>query len=283
MIVDGCKELHEEYNRHLESQKGGSLTMLQWCADRANGAWYQTICKTLTGMLGSNTVCRLKLTKPSESHVFDRQQPIFAHEIELIKEWSTLALSLCINRVWSQCHFGLVLPYCLVRIAASEEDQRRVARTLLRNLANGIFKLEEAAKTADSKSPLVKLLTDLGTIEWVITREILAQGTAVDWDPSDKELRLIEFSLNAGPTTTKNCLENVLSSVKDAASRQAKNTRHMSLYTKWLYAATSKYPNAGDVQQLQVDLDDLKAVATRVCDAGDVVASNCWHKQPGGR
>ena len=219
MIVDGCKELHEEYNRHLESQKGGSLTMLQWCADRANGAWYQTICKTLTGMLGSNTVCRLKLTKPSESHVFDRQLPVFAHEIELIKEWSTLVLSLCINRAWSQCHFGLVLPYCLVRIVASEEDQRRVARTLLRNLANGIFKLEEAAKTADSKSPLVKLLTDLGTTEWVITREILAQGTAVDWDPSDnlpmleklgqawnvfiRRVSLNHFSMMAKPTVSE--------------------------------------------------------------------------------
>lgn len=47
------------------------------------------------------------------------------------------------------------------------------------------------------------------------------QGTAVDWDTSDKESRAMAFSLNAGPSTTKHCLKNVLGGVKDSASRQS--------------------------------------------------------------
>ena len=84
------------------------------------------------------------------------------------------------------------------------------------------------------------------------------QGTAVDWDTSDKESRAMAFSLNAGPSTTKHCLKNVLGGVKDSASRQSKNPK--SMYTKWLFAVTSKYPTAGGVQQLQMELDDLQAV-----------------------
>lgn len=56
MIVDACKELHKGYHDHLESQEGGSRTMLQWCAERANGTWYQTICRKIKGMLGP-TLC----------------------------------------------------------------------------------------------------------------------------------------------------------------------------------------------------------------------------------
>lgn len=61
--------------------------------------------------------------KPSENHVFDREDFAFAHEIELLKDWSTLVLSFCSNRAWSQAHFGLVLPYCLVRIMASDDER----------------------------------------------------------------------------------------------------------------------------------------------------------------
>lgn len=75
------------------------------------------------GHAWADIVCRLKLTNPSENHVFDREDFAFAHEIELLKDWSTLVLSFCSNRAWSQAHFGLVLPYCLVRILASDDER----------------------------------------------------------------------------------------------------------------------------------------------------------------
>lgn len=256
MIVDGCEDLHHEFSAHLEAQKSGPHTMLKWTAERSNARWYQTIIKMIQRMMGPETTDRLMLSKPSAMHVFDPDNDLFRKETMLVQQYFDLILCLSVNRAWSQAHFGLVFPYCLSRIMGEQDDRTR-AQTLLRTLVDGILKLEDRAKTAHKKSSIHRLLTDLGTTEWVITREIFVQGLKVDWNPQDPELRKIAFTLGAGPTTTKYCLENVINTVKDAGQRVQKNTKHMSMFTKWMYAATSNHAAAGGVEQLQVDRNDL--------------------------
>ena len=207
--------------------------MLKWTAERSNARWYQTIIKMIQRMMGPETTDRLMLSKPSAMHVFDPDNDLFRKETMLVQQYFDLILCLSVNRAWSQAHFGLVFAYCLSRIVGEQEDDRTRAQPLLRTLVDGILKLEDRAKTAHKKSSIHRLLSDLGTTEWVITREIFIQGLKVDWNPQDPELRKIAFQ------------------------RVQKNTKHMSMFTKWTYAATSKHAAAGGVEQLQVDRNDL--------------------------
>eukprot|EP00438_Fugacium_kawagutii_P023851 Skav212950 [mRNA] locus=C9159477:1070:2230:- [translate_table: standard] len=257
MMVDGCAELHEEYKAHLESQKEGPYGMLRWSADRATGRWYQTIVAMIGKLVGPDTIERLRLTTPSDSHVFDPDDPGLQDECKLVQQQAALVLTLACNRAWSQCHFGLVFPYCLVRIMSQKPGEKTRAQVLLRTLANAILALEDRVQSAHKKSPLHALYSDLGTVEWQITREILIQGVKADWSADDEELRKVAFACNCGPTTTKHCLENVISTVKDALQRQSKNSKNMSLYNRWLYAATSDKAPEGGVAQIQVDREDL--------------------------
>ena len=258
MLVAGCEDLHTEYTQHLESQKEGPKGMLKWCVKRANGQWHTTICAMINRLLGPETIDLLRLTKPSD-HVFqfDDSVPALQQEAMLLREYSNLVLGLACQRAWSQAHYGLVFPYCLLRIMSSDHTEKIRAQALLRNMCSGILKLEDATRSCSEKSPLFKLLADVGTNNWVVTRELFIHGRAVDWDPYDRELREMAFSIGCGPTTTKNALENVLSTVKDAADRTQKNTKNMTNFSKWLYAATSHHPAAGGVEQIRVDRDDI--------------------------
>ena len=213
--------------------------------------------------MGPETIEILRLTKFS-SHVFQFDHVNLPPEIEneslLLNEYGSLMLGLVCQRAWSQVHFGLVFPYCLSRILSHEQTEKNRAQNLLRSLCRGILDLEEAAEKSHEKSPRRKLLRDVGTNNWVIVRELFVHGISVDWRPEDPELRAMAFSLAAGPTSTKYCLENVLSSVKDAGARVQKNTKHMGLFSKWMNAATSHHAPAGGVEQIQVERDDLLQV-----------------------
>jgi len=258
MLVDASWELHLEYDSHLKAQKDGVQSMAKWSADRANGAWYKTLIDMGRNLLSPERVNRLRLTLPSAHCVFSvDDSPRFQDELVLLGEYKDLVLNLMANRAWSQCHYGLVFPYCLARILSSNQEQREKAKTLLKTLADGILKVEDRAMTASKSSTIKKLFNDIGTLEWVVTREVLIQGYKVSWDPRDQELRSMAFSMSAGPTSTKYALESTLSTVKDAGQRVAKNTQNMSSSSKWLYAATSPYPEQGGTTQIKVDHSDF--------------------------
>ena len=263
MLVSSCEDLHHEYTSHLKCQKDGPKGMVKWSADRSNSKWYQTLCACIKRLMGPETIEILRLTKFS-SHVFQFDHVNLPPEIEneslLLNEYGSLMLGLVCQRAWSQVHFGLVFPYCLSRILSHEQAEKNRAQNLLRSLCRGILDLEEAAEKSHEKSPLRKLLRDVGTNNWVIVRELFVHGISVDWRPEDPELRAMAFSLAAGPTSTKYCLENVLSSVKGAGARVPKNTKNMGLFSKWMYAATSHHAPAGGVEQIQVERDDLLQV-----------------------
>lgn len=263
MLISSCEDLHHEYTCHLKCQKDGPKGMVKWCADRSNAMWYKTICACIKRLMGPGTIELLRLTKFS-SHAFQFDHVNLPPEIEneslLLNEYGCLMLSLVCQRAWSQAHFGLVFPYCLSRILSPDQTEKIRATSLLRSLCRGILALEEVAGQSHEKSPLRRLLKDVGTNRWVIVRELFIHGISVDWDHDDPELRAIAFSLAAGPTTTKYCLENVLSSVKDAGARVQKNTKNMGLFAKWMYAATSHHAPAGGVEQIKVERDDLLSV-----------------------
>lgn len=279
MLVDGCDALHHEFVQHLRSQKEGAQGMMRWAASRANGRWHQTIVQMIQKLVGHETIDRLKLTMPSPNHVFefDPANELLRDESVLLGEYGKLVFSLACNRAWSQAHFGLVFPYCLVRIMSPDELVRTRARTFLRKLAEGILKLEDMEKNASKQSSLHKLLEDVGTNTWVVTREAFIEGIRCDWDPQSPVLRKMAFSMNAGPSTTKYCLENVINTVKDCSLRSTRNNMRMSVFSKWLYAATSKHANDGGVEQLKVSTDDLVEL-TRLQTDDEFYKNRVWTK-----
>ena len=258
MLVDAPEDLHKEYNLHLKSQQDGVHSMALWAANRANGAWFKTVIAMAEAFHSPERVIRLQLTQPSSSHVFEvGESEIFQDEAKLLLQYAELVMNLMSNRAWSQCHYGLLFPYCLARILSESEATRKKAQAFLQKMADGLLKLEEIAMTTTTKSLTRKLMRDLGTLDWIVTREILIQGVKVDWDPIDPELRSMAYSMAAGPTTTKGVLESTLSTVKDAGDRVAKNKQSMSLLSKWCYAATSPYPDNGGVRQIKLDKEDF--------------------------
>ena len=277
MLVDGCDALHTEFVKRLTSQKDGPRGMAKWASDRANGHWYQTIVLMLEKLMGPDTGTRLKLTMPSASHVFrfDPNHDALKRDAAMLNEYGSLVLNLICNRAWSQVHFGLVFPYCLARILSDNETHRKRARLTLKQLCQGILKLEDCCSRAAKNSMLHKLLTDVGTNDWVIVREIFIEGAKVDWNPDSEVLRGIAMSLHAGPSTTKYCLENVINTVKDAALRSSKNQMQMSTHTKWFYAATSSHAEDGGVQQIQVDKHDIAKVSHNFNDKM-FAKQRCW-------
>ena len=261
ILVDFSADLHEEYANHLAQESLGQEAMLQWAVDRANGKWHVTIIKIINRLLSSNTARRLGCTRPTyqKATQFDPANND-DHKVEalLLKESASLALALASNRAWSQAMFGLVFPYCLARIMSQDEPVQQRAQRLLRSLAQAVHELQQCSKANPGHEDLERLLEDVSTHTWVVTKEIIQHGNACDWNPDDSELRSMGWSLFAGPSTTKNVLESVIGAVKDASERFSKNNRQMSGATKWCYTATASCANTGGMKQITLSQADFQ-------------------------
>ena len=103
---------------------------------------------------------------------------------------------------------------------------------------------------------LKQLYTDLGTITWAFTRELIQTGLACDFDCSNTELRELAFQMAHGPGETKSCLENTFGYLQDTAARQSKSLK-MSPFSRHAYSVASPFPDSGGCRQVRPSREDL--------------------------
>ena len=280
MVIDGCEDLHHEYNAQLEQESTGQMGMLSYAMQRATGkTWYGTICSMLRRLTDATTTQRLQLTPPARNQALNvgdvEMDPQLEREFALLTEYSSLILSLASQRSWSQAFYGMAFPHCLARLMA--RDARN--RNLVKKLAKGILLLEKAIEENPQNSHLQRLLANVGTNVWVVTREAFIAGEKSDWDidSPDGELRAMCFALFAGPNSTKASLENTFSAIKDAVSRYNKNKRQCGPSSKWLYTSTAPYADQGGVKQMMVEKSDISEFLHAGLTVKGFLASKPFH------
>ena len=258
MIIDGSLDLHSEYSSQLEQESEGQSGMLAYASERAMGqTWYPTVCKIIQRFSSATSIERLNLTP----HAFNQPQtiedlendPDLEQEKVLLRQFYDLLIGLASRRSWSQAFYGLTFPYCGARLMTGEATQAN----LVRRLARGILKLELEVNNKPQLAILQKLLKDVGTNYWLVTREMFIAGNNADWSIDDPELRDMCFALFAGPNGTKGALESTFSHVKDAAKRYNRNQRNCGPDTKWLYTCTSPYAQQAGLKQIRLDSADF--------------------------
>ena len=88
------------------------------------------------------------------------------------------------------------------------------------------------------------LVHDVGTYEWILTREMLADGDREGWKCDSVCLRQLAWSAFAGTPESKTTCENTFGWLQDSAARQSKMNK-MRLNTKYLYLQTCPYGAEG--------------------------------------
>lgn len=258
MIVDGCGPLHSEYKLQLKRESEGQESMLAFACERAIGkTWYGTICETFALATSSTITDRLQLTP----NVFNQPMDIDGMEADddlkteklLLSEFFSLIVNLASNRAWTQAFYGLTFPFCCARLLSAEG----ASVTVVSRLARGILKLEKAVNDKPQLEVLQRLLADIGTNCWVVTRECFITGMNANWNIEDPEVLHMCFALFAGPNNTKQTLENTFSSLKDAVKRFNRNTKNCGPTTKWCYACTAPYAKEGGLPQVELDASDF--------------------------
>ena len=125
------------------------------------------------------------------------------------------------------------------------------------------------------KGPLTHLWEDLGTASWQITREILIQGLACDWNMDDPELKALCLACFSGPLSTRDILESAFGWLRDSL-RQAKNNI-LANWTQFLYLIACPYARSqgGMSQYLPLDTDFGTLLRSGFSDR-EILDLNVW-------
>ena len=262
------KPLHHEYAEDLRRHGEGFAETLYFQGDRAAGSWYVGQIVDTMALLQDGHVIQLLDLQPAPrtlAHVKDLDSPSVAEDVAILEKFVSFAVELCSNRAWSQSFWTLSIPYALVGIYATSQEDRLRTQVRLRRTAAAVLKIERLLRNprllGDAKGRargLQKLLHALGTTSWQVSREILIVGRANDWSPTSEELRELCRTIFAGPASTKDALESVFNFLKDSVS-VAKH-KQMSPWTKYFYTIANRTCAHSGVKQALPSAEDFQTL-----------------------
>ncbi|CAE7944054.1 unnamed protein product [Symbiodinium sp. KB8] len=263
ILVFTGRELQLEYAQGLERHKPGQTSMLEWQAARSCGEWFNTICR-LYDLLGREDVLKALDLRPSGDEPLAEDQPGLQQDIKIADCMMKLVTELSTARSWSQLHHSLCLPNCFVRVFATGDNLTRSVVTLRRIVA-ALRSVDRARKQLQpgrgSMLPAVKeLAEDIGTMDWLLTREMIAELEICNYDLSDQRLRELgsRFAAFASAGETKNTCENSFNWLADSNKRQS-SANKMAQETKYMYLMVCPYATEGGTSTLQIPMQDIRA------------------------
>lgn len=210
------KELHHEFLRCQEANKGGQTTMMEWQAQHSFGGYM----KTCNNMLGS-------LMEPMDLNLdkmrgLDPEHDIAKKPSALMKLHWQFLLELVATRAWSQLHLSVLPPFHYTMTFLEDLSDRDEAAKIFKKVAKAITGLEDFVKENPDKQSARTLLTDIGTHHWVLTREFMILGEQCRWNLRDPQFLEQCLAVFACGNSTKYTLESAFNHMKDSI-RQAWN------------------------------------------------------------
>ena len=259
LICHCLKPLHEEYQADLKAHDQGQESVLYWHGDRASGHYYKGMVLKTLGLLHDTSIITLLDLRPHPglpSQVKDSQDPVVAQELKLIQQYYNFIVELSANRCWSQSFWTLLMPYSIAGLYASDVVDRRRCQVLCTRMAEALLKLEDLMAKAPNNSDLRGLRDSLGTADWPLLREVLVLGLKTNWDPTNDEMRLLVFTLFAGPGSTKDSLESCFNWLKDSV--KVNKSKKMHPFTKFFYTMANPYVKHAGVEPIRPTMSDFQ-------------------------
>ena len=244
LICHVLNPLHSEYQSDLKAHSDGQTYVLYWHGDRASGTYYRnTVVKMFELLKDTSIVSLLGLRQQPSLHgqIMEPSSPLLETDTKLVQQFFRYVMELGANRCWSQSFWTLLFPYNIAGLYATDTTDRRRCQMLCKRLANALLALEDAIQKSPANHDLRVLRDSLGTADWALVREILKQGHDCDWDPNDAELRLLVFTLFAGPGSTKDSLESCIQ-LSQGQCQIFQEQEDGPLYQVFLHAGESLCP-----------------------------------------
>ena len=259
LICHVLNPLHSEYQSDLKAHSDGQTYVLYWHGDRASGTYYRnTVVKMFELLKDTSIVSLLGLRQQPSLHgqIMEPSSPLLETDTKLVQQFFRFVMELRANRCWSQSFWTLLFPYNIAGLYATDTTDRRRCQMLCKRLANALLALEDAIQKSPANHDLRVLRDSLGTADWALVREILKQGHDCDWDPNDAELRLLVFTLFAGPGSTKDSLESAFNFLKDSV--KSSKSKKMGPFTRFFYTLANPYARHAGVEQIRPTMEHFK-------------------------
>ena len=286
--------LQTEYTAALDAHKEGLQKQLEWQAWRSYGKWFETVVRMFELFESRDVFKALDLrerqpdaeavpVQDNQTLYFKFSQVFFCprgvgllecslhvnrarrkdrNEVAACQHLLRLVAQVASARCWSQLHHTLALPHCLAQVFLPRHDLLLEVQEFFEKISQQLHLLNEALQprpdVPKSRRQLVaELVDDLGTMDWVLTREILMDGAKHEWDLCSQGMRNLAFSAFGSSAETKSTCENAFSWLADAVARQSKaNKFHVA--TKMLYLLSCPYAGAGGCNPIRPLPEDVR-------------------------
>ena len=258
VIAGSLRPLHREYTYDFEMHKGGQQSMMTFFALRSDFHYYECVAQIVESMQDPIWVQTLDLNpRPgAEQHLppADDMSVAMKADSARLQVLCDFNMHLASNRCWSQAFYCFLLPFSFAGIYHPNAERRQIIMDRLSEMATALLDLEDYLSEQKDRYAQ-QLLEDLSTNRWQLTREILLQGEACNWDPCNRELQRLAWAIFAGPGSTKDVLEQVFNWLKDGLRSSKGKT--LSGWTKFLYILTSPYTAASGIRTLLPSIADF--------------------------
>ena len=251
MLILVGRTLQREYASGLEEQSEGQKATLQWQAQRAEGSFFTTVLNLFKLLDCQHVFAALDL-RPGGLRL-DAGHPSLQKDCARVKQLVQLIVELSHARVWSQMHHVLCLPHCFVKVFGKNPE---AATAIFKRIELCLRSLLQAQEQNPNHALVQQLVRDVGTVHWVLTKEILSDGGRASWDCGDQTLKELCWSVFAGPGETKSCCESTFGWLADSA-RQSKANKFAGM-TKYMYTQICPYPRSGGMNPLVPTGTDIR-------------------------
>ena len=210
---------------------------IQFQADRAAGAWFQTVVETLNLIHSSSALQAFNITtcqsaEPIQDSDDERDEPWFKDECVKVEGFWKLLTELASARAWSQVQFQVCQPNALAVVLHGDTVLGQQGLRQQEAVWAAVIAAERAVATGSSSPPTVQeslkhVLQDLG---WN-RRECLLVCTGAGWVAGDPEVQTQARCIFSGPAQTKWELEDLfahLASVARSSNLPTAMNKHLA-------------------------------------------------------
>lgn len=191
-------------------------------ADRASGAWFQTILESFKVLHDMEAIDRMSVSvfsAPSDDEA--KLATVFAKDdCQDVPQWfqderNTLDSLFCLltevaaDRAWNQMFFVTSVPQAFASIASSEHDAANTRLQYIKLMFQAVFKAE-AVEKQPMKKLISRMLSEVGWNRMQLARELYLVANDCDWKVENGgDLRKLVERMFSSPPTTKFDLEDV--------------------------------------------------------------------------
>ena len=252
IICHVSEPLEAQFFRDQGQQCKGAFR--EWAVQRCravDGAWWSTVRELLEAPFDMALAERLGHTQVSTK----RRTKALLEEQKLSTAAADFGVRLASNHFWANAQYRWTLPHAMPVYLFPDDQDKKNAATMLRNLVKTVVKAEGRLNSAGTNKALRQMMADVGWHKQQFARELMAYILRQGTDHNSPDLAQLAEKMVGASHSTWGVLESAFSYLRFRSQSQGKSDK-LADFTRYCYSILNPYAEEAGLPQFLPDMKD---------------------------